>query len=121
MSLVVNTNVGSLFAQRSLAVSSAETKTAMERLSTGSKINSASDDAAGFAISERMTAQINSLNMTKRITSSSRTVVITSALAVFLCKEIRGELFLSGARHLYFSNKKMVGNELYQRGTLLVQ
>ena len=63
MSLVVNTNVGSLFAQRSLAVSSAETKTAMERLSTGSKINSASDDAAGFAISERMTAQINSLNM----------------------------------------------------------
>ena len=63
MSLVVNTNVGSLFAQRALAVSSAETKTAMERLSTGSKINSASDDAAGFAISERMTAQINSLNM----------------------------------------------------------
>ncbi len=63
MSLVVNTNVGSLFAQRALAVSSAETKTVMERLSTGSKINSASDDAAGFAISERMTAQINSLNM----------------------------------------------------------
>jgi flagellin len=63
MSLVVNTNVGSLNAQRSLASSSAELKTAMERLSSGSKINSAADDAAGFAISERMTAQIRGLNM----------------------------------------------------------
>jgi len=63
MSLVVNTNVGSLNAQRSLAASGAELKTAMERLSSGSKINSASDDAAGFAISERMTAQIRGLNM----------------------------------------------------------
>jgi flagellin len=63
MSLVVNTNVGSLNAQRSLAASSAELKTAKERLSSGSKINSASDDAAGFAIAERMTAQIRGLNM----------------------------------------------------------
>ena len=63
MSLVVNTNVGSLSAQRSLAASGAELKTAMERLSSGSKINSASDDAAGFAIAERMTSQIRGLNM----------------------------------------------------------
>ena len=63
MSSVVNTNVGSLNAQRSLAASGAELKTAMERLSSGSKINSASDDAAGFAIAERMTAQIRGLNM----------------------------------------------------------
>ena len=63
MSLVVNTNVGSLNAQRSLAASGAELKTAMERLSSGKKINSAADDAAGFAIAERMTAQIRGLNM----------------------------------------------------------
>jgi flagellin len=63
MSLVINTNIGSLNAQRSLAASGAELKTAMERLSSGSKINSASDDAAGFAIAERMTAQIRGLNM----------------------------------------------------------
>ena len=62
MSLVVNTNVGSLNAQRSLAASGAELKTAMERLSSGKKINSAADDAAGFAIAERMTAQIRGLN-----------------------------------------------------------
>jgi len=61
--MIVNTNVGSLNAQRSLAASGAELKTAMERLSSGKKINSAADDAAGFAIAERMTAQIRGLNM----------------------------------------------------------
>ena len=66
MSLVVNTNVGSLNAQRSLASSGAELKTAMERLSSGKKINSAADDAAGFAIAERMTAQIRGLNAAVR-------------------------------------------------------
>ena len=47
MALVINTNVSSLTAQRALADSNAELQTAMERLSTGSKINSAADDAAG--------------------------------------------------------------------------
>ena len=63
MSMVVNTNVSSLTAQRSLAASSNMLDTAMERLSTGSKINSASDDAAGLAIVQRMTAQIQGLQM----------------------------------------------------------
>ena len=63
MALIINTNVASLGAQRSLATSGAELKTAMERLSSGKKINSAADDAAGFAIAERMTAQIRGLNM----------------------------------------------------------
>jgi len=63
MSIVVNTNIGSLNAQRSLAESSKDLATAMERLSSGKKINSAADDAAGFAIAERMTAQVRGLNM----------------------------------------------------------
>ena len=63
MSLTVYTNVASLNAQRSLATSGAELKAAIERLSSGKKINSAADDAAGFAIAERMTAQIRGLNM----------------------------------------------------------
>ena len=63
MSIVVNTNIGSLNAQRSLAASSRELATAMERLSSGKKINSAADDAAGFAIAERMTAQVRGLNV----------------------------------------------------------
>jgi flagellin len=63
MAMVVNTNTASLNAQRSLASSATELQTAMERLSSGKKINSAADDAAGFAIAERMTAQIRGLNM----------------------------------------------------------
>jgi flagellin len=63
MSLVVNTNIASMNAQRSLMHSSRELQTAMERLSTGQKINSAADDAAGFAIAESMTAQVRGLSM----------------------------------------------------------
>ena len=63
MSLVVNTNVSSLTAQRALAYADSLQGEAMTRLSTGSKLNSASDDAAGLAIASRMTAQVNGLNM----------------------------------------------------------
>jgi flagellin len=63
MALVVGTNVSSLTAQRALAESNVELHTAMERLSTGSKINSAADDAAGLAMTQRMTAQVRGLGM----------------------------------------------------------
>ena len=63
MALSINTNISSLTAQRAIADSKNDLETAMERLSTGSKINSASDDAAGLAMAQRMTAQIKGLNM----------------------------------------------------------
>ena len=63
MAMVINTNVSSLTAQRALANSNAELQTAMERLSTGSKINTAADDAAGLAMTQRMTAQVRGLAM----------------------------------------------------------
>ena len=63
MALVINTNVSSLTAQRALSESNVELQTAMERLSTGSKINSAADDAAGLAMTQRMTAQVRGLAM----------------------------------------------------------
>ena len=66
MSLVVNTNVASMNAQRSLMASSKDLQNAMERLSTGKKINSAADDAAGFAIAESMTAQVRGLSMSAK-------------------------------------------------------
>jgi len=77
MSLVINTNVASLNAQRSLAASGAELKTAMERLSSGKKINSAADDAAGFAIAERMTAQIRGLNMATKNATDGLSMIAT--------------------------------------------
>ena len=63
MALVINTNVSSLTSQRALAESKGELNTAMERLSTGLKINTASDDAAGLAMTQRMTAQVRGLSM----------------------------------------------------------
>jgi flagellin len=63
MSLVVNTNTKSSFAQDSLMKVGRDLSTAMERLSTGKRINSAKDDAAGLSIGNRMTSQIRGLNM----------------------------------------------------------
>jgi len=66
MSLYVNTNVSALNAQRQLFDVSNKLSTSFERLSSGFRINSASDDAAGLQISDRMTSQIQGLNQAVR-------------------------------------------------------
>lgn len=66
MSQVINTNLFSLTAQRNLSASQNALGTSLERLSSGLRINSASDDAAGLAIAERFTAQIRGLNQAIR-------------------------------------------------------
>ena len=66
MSQVINTNIASLNAQRNLNSSQSQLNVSLERLSSGLRINSAKDDAAGLAISERFTAQINGNNQAAR-------------------------------------------------------
>mgnify|MGYP000047122641 FL=1 len=66
MSLFVNTNISSLNAQRQMFTSTSGLNTAFERLSSGFRINSAKDDAAGLQISDRMTTQIMGLNQAVR-------------------------------------------------------
>lgn len=66
MALTVNTNVASLNTQRNLNRASDSLGISMQRLSTGSRINSAKDDAAGLQISNRLTSQINGLNVAVR-------------------------------------------------------
>jgi len=66
MPQVINTNIASLNAQRNLNASQSEANTALERLSSGLRINSAKDDAAGLAISERFQSQIAGLNQAQR-------------------------------------------------------
>ena len=63
---VINTNVSSLISQNALKVNNRAMATAMNQLSTGNRINSAKDDAAGLAISENMTAQIRGLSVAVR-------------------------------------------------------
>ena len=66
MALVINTNVASLNAQRQLVGSQSSLATSMQRLSSGLRVNSAKDDAAGLAIAERMNAQIRGMNVATR-------------------------------------------------------
>ena len=89
MALTVNTNVASLNAQRSLGTSQNMLGTSLERLSTGLRINSAKDDAAGLAISERFTAQINGLNQGVRNANDAISLVQTAEGAL---KEVTSNL-----------------------------
>jgi len=66
MAQMINTNIASLNAQRNLNTSQGALASALQRLSSGLRINSAKDDAAGMAISSRMTSQINGLNQASR-------------------------------------------------------
>src|SRR6478736_217067 len=66
MTATINTNIASLNSQRNLNQSQGSLATSMQRLSSGLRINSAKDDAAGLAISERMTSQIRGMNQAVR-------------------------------------------------------
>lgn len=82
MALTINTNVASLNAQRNLNRSQGLLNQSLERLSTGLRINSAKDDAAGLAISERFTTQIRGLNQAVRNASDGISLAQTSESAL---------------------------------------
>jgi len=75
MPLSINTNIASLTAQRAMLNTGRELETAFERLSTGKRVNTAVDDAAGLAIAERLTGRINGLNQAIRNASDGISVV----------------------------------------------
>lgn len=75
MPLSVNTNIASLTAQRSLLNTQSSLETAFERLSTGKRINSSVDDAAGLAISQTLTSKVNGLNQAVRNANDGVSVV----------------------------------------------
>jgi len=83
MALVINSNVASLATQRSLTETQKDSAVSLERLSSGLRINSAKDDAAGLAISNRFTAQINGLSAAMRNANDGISLIQTadSALA----------------------------------------
>ncbi len=78
MGFVINTNVMSINAQRNLRKTQGPLETAMQRLSSGLRINSAKDDAAGLAIATRMTSQIKGLNVAVRNANDGLSVVQTA-------------------------------------------
>ncbi|GBD95716.1 MAG TPA: hypothetical protein ENG83_04335 [Nitrospirae bacterium] len=78
MSLVVNTNMASLNSQRQLGRTSSKLSKSIERLSSGLRINSASDDAAGMAIASKMGAQVRGLNQAVRNANNAITLTQTA-------------------------------------------
>lgn len=78
MTLTINTNISSLNAQRNLTKSQRNFRTSMERLSSGLRINSAKDDAAGLAITDRMTSQIRGINQAARNASDGISLAQTA-------------------------------------------
>ncbi len=82
MAQVINTNVLSLNAQRNLSTSQSLLATSLQRLSSGLRINSAKDDAAGLAISDRFTTQINGLNQAVRNSSDGISLAQTAESAL---------------------------------------
>ena len=66
MAQIINTNLMSLNAQRNLSATQSSLATSVQRLSTGLRVNSAKDDAAGLAIAERMNTQVRGMNVAIR-------------------------------------------------------
>ena len=75
---VINTNVASLNTQRALSTTQEANQTAMERLSSGSRINRAKDDAAGMSIADVMTSQIRGINQAVRNSNDGISYVQTA-------------------------------------------
>ena len=74
---VINTNIGATIARNAIGTNERAMATSMERLSTGLRINSAKDDAAGLAIATRMTAQVSTLNMGVRNANDAISMIQT--------------------------------------------
>ena len=104
MGQVVNTNISSITAQKNLNRSSSAMQTTMQRLSSGLRINSAKDDAAGLAISERQTAQIRGMSQAIRNAGDGSSLLETAESGLVqiteLAQRVR-ELAVQGANGTY--------------------
>jgi len=78
MPSVINTNLASLFAQKSLSGAQGNLATAVQRLSSGLRINSAKDDAAGLSVAQNMQSQINAINMAARNINDATNMLTTA-------------------------------------------
>ena len=109
MPLYINTNVSSLSAQRQLNKAGSGVDTAMERLSSGSRINSAADDAAGLAISNRQTSQIRGLDQAVRNANDGISLIQTAEGALSESTNIlqrMRELSIQSANGIYGDNDR---------------
>ena len=118
MAMVINTNTASLTTQRHLSSSRGEMEVAMERMSSGSRVNSSMDDAAGLAIGNRMTSQVEGLNQAVRNANDGISLAQTAEGALGSSQNILQRmrvLAVQAANDTYSSvDRKAINNEIVQ-------
>ena len=121
---VINTNVAASITANALTKNERAMSQAMERLSTGQRINSASDDAAGLAIASRMTSQVNGLNMAVRNANDAISMVQTADSAVGEMVEMlqrMRELAVQAASGTYSSTDRAALNVEFEALTAAIE
>ena len=114
---VINTNMSALIATNAIIANDRDQEIAMERLSTGLRINSASDDAAGLAISSRMQAEVTGLNMATRNANDAISMIETiegSSREIATALQRNARTGSSGSiRHLWCDGQGCVGPRIW--------
>ena len=118
MAMVINTNTASLTTQRHLSASRNDMEVAMERMSSGSRVNSSMDDAAGLAIGNRMTSQVEGLNQAVRNANDGISLAQTAEGALQSSSNILQRirvLAVQAANDTYSAmDRKALNNEIVQ-------
>jgi flagellin len=116
MGMIINTNVAALNAQRNLSVTGGQMAKALERLSSGLRINRAADDAAGLAISEKMRAQIRGMQQGLRNAQDGVSMIQTAEGALSethaILQRMRELTVQAGSTTLSTSDREAIGEEL---------
>ncbi|MFC6669791.1 flagellin [Marinobacterium aestuariivivens] len=118
MAMVINSNIMSLNAQRNLTISQNDQNQAMERLTSGKRINSAGDDAAGLGISNRLTSQVQGLNQAVRNANDGISLIQTAEGALDESTNIlqrMRELSIQSANGTYDSGNRATLNAEVQQ------
>jgi flagellin len=104
MSLSILTNISAMNTQQNLLKSSTAVSTAMSRLSSGLRINTAADDAAGYAISQGLTSQINGLDQASRNTNDAVSMVQTASSSLNNVQNMLQRIYELGVQYSNGSN-----------------
>ena len=119
MSLVVNTNIGSQIAQRSLYNAGTASNITMQRLSTGLRINSAADDSAGLSLSKKLSSQVSASDITRLNVETGVNMAQTAENDLAIVQENlqrMRDLAVQGANGVYASSeRKMLDTEFQSR------
>ena len=114
--MFINTNLNAMDAQRNLGVTQGKLSKALQQLSSGMRINTAADDAAGYAISQRMQGQVNGMNQGLKNAQDGMSMIQTAAGALTqttaILQRMRELTVQAGSSTLSTSDRQAIGDEL---------